>query len=275
MMLLFIPLLAGAAHAAKDSCFDCHRVMEGTSVVFKNDVHSTTSISCAGCHGGDPKEDDQNVSMNASRGFKLRATRQGIPEYCGNCHSDAGFMGKYKQQPRVDQLARYRTGVHGKLLAAGNKKAAECVDCHGVHNIRAVNDPLSMANPQHVTETCAKCHAATADLFKKSRHGRRFTTGQRPGCVVCHASHDTKPASTAMLTGKNAVCARCHKDGSAGARAAAEIAKQLATLEAAGPGAKDALARARRAVHTLDPAAVKRAAEAPAAPTATPAEKKK
>ena len=60
-----------------------------------------------------------------------------------------------------------------------------------------------------------------------------------------------------MLTGAKSVCARCHKAGSDGAKAAAEIAQLLAGLEAAGPGSKEALARARLAVHTLDVAAVK------------------
>src|ERR1035437_3908889 len=143
LIIALIPLLASGAYAAKDSCFKCHTVVEGTSVVFKDDVHYTNAISCAECHGGDDAEDDQNVSMSADRGFKLRVTRQGTPDYCGRCHSNASFMSKYKPQQRVDQLALYRTSVHGKLLAAGRKGAAECVDCHGVHNIRAGSDPLS------------------------------------------------------------------------------------------------------------------------------------
>jgi hypothetical protein len=65
----------------------------------------------------------------------------------------------------------------------------------------------------------------------------------------------------AMLTGAKAVCVRCHKAGSDGAKAAVEMAQLLASLETAGPGSKEALARARLAVHTLDVAVVKQAAE--------------
>jgi len=261
LTIAMIPLLASGAYAAKDSCFECHSVMEGMSVIFKDDVHYHNTISCADCHGGDPKEDDQNVSMSAERGFKVRVTRQGTPDYCGRCHSDAGFMRKYKPQQRVDQLALYRTSVHGKRLAAGHTGGAGCVDCHSVHNIRAVSDPLSPAHPRHVTETCAKCHRATADLFRKSPHGPVFTSQQMAGCTACHASHAAAPASRAMLTGKNAVCTRCHDAGSAGGKAAAEIARLVASLETAGPGSNPALARARLAVHTFDVAAVRRAAE--------------
>jgi predicted CXXCH cytochrome family protein len=162
-------------------------------------------------------------------------------------------------------LALYRTSVHGQQLALGRKGAAECVDCHSVHNIRAGNDPLSPTQPQHIAETCAKCHAATANLFRKSPHGQAFNSARRPGCTVCHASHATQPANSALLTGKTSVCARCHKPESPAGKTASEIAQLLASLEAAGPGASAALARARQAVHSLDVAAVRQALE-PALP---------
>ena len=247
--------------APKDSCFECHLVMEGMSLKFTNDFHFRQGISCATCHGGDPSEPDQNISMNASHGFKVRVTRQGVPEYCGRCHSDAEFMGKYDADLPVDQLAKYTNGVHGKLLAAGRKRAAECVDCHGVHDMRPMDDPLSKASPQHISQTCSKCHATTFAAYTASRHARLFNTERRPGCTVCHSGHDTQPGTTAMLTGSTSVCVQCHRAGTRSARAGEDIAKFLAGLEAAGPGSKEALARARVAVHSMNLATVKRAAE--------------
>ena len=261
LTVALIAILAGGAHAAKDSCFDCHRVMEGTSIVFKDDVHYHNTISCADCHGGDPREDDQNISMSAGRGFKVRVTRQQTPAYCGHCHSDTNYLHQVKPQPGEDLLALYLSSVHGRALAAGRTKSAECVDCHGVHNIRPVSDPLSPAHPQHVTETCARCHAETADAFRKSPHARMFNTAKMPGCAACHSSHATAPAGDDMLAGGNAVCAQCHDAGSDADKAAAEMASLLAGLENAGPASKEALARARAAAHTCDVAAVRRAAE--------------
>lgn len=254
-------LLACGAAAAKDSCFDCHRVMEGTSRVFTNDVHFAKAISCDRCHGGDPNESDQNIAMNASRGFKVRVQRQGVPEFCGRCHGDATFMAKHQSEPRTDQVTKYASGIHGKLLAAGRKRAAECVDCHGVHTIRPSSDPESMASPQRISKTCAKCHAETAEAFANTRHGRLFVNLRRPGCTACHASHDTEPATTAMLTGSTSVCARCHRPGSRPARLAEEMAQLLGRLEAAGPDSKEALARARVAVHSMNLESMTRAAE--------------
>ena len=47
---------ASVAFGARDSCFECHSGMEGMSIVFKDDAHCKFGISCADCHGGDPKE---------------------------------------------------------------------------------------------------------------------------------------------------------------------------------------------------------------------------
>ncbi len=265
LLVVLMTLLGFGACAAKDSCFDCHRVMEGTSLKFTNDIHFAKEISCANCHGGDPNESDQNISMSASRGFKVRVTRQGVPAYCGRCHSDTNFMAKYAPQLRVDQLARYTNSVHGKLLAAGRRRAAECVDCHSIHDIRPPNDPLSTASPQRISQTCAKCHASTAEAYVNTRHARLFTNQRRPGCAVCHPSHDAQPATTAMLTGANSICARCHRPGTPPLRLAEDMAQALISLEAAGPDSKDALTRARVAVHSMNLATVKRAAE-PVAP---------
>lgn len=263
LIVALITLLGCGVCVGKDTCFECHLVMEGMSLKFTNDIHCVKGISCANCHGGDPNESDQNISMNASRGFKVRPTHKQIPELCGSCHSDTNFMSKYEAQPRVDQLARYKTSVHWKLLADGNRRAAECVDCHGVHNTRAVSDPLSTASPGRISKTCGKCHRSTAEAFADTDHGELFVTRRRPGCTVCHSNHDIQPATTAMLTGPNSVCARCHRPGSRQIRLAENMAKVLADLEAAGPGSKDALERARVAVHSMDLDAVKRAAASP------------
>jgi predicted CXXCH cytochrome family protein len=260
LLFALTALLACLSCAGKDSCFECHRVMEGMSLKFTNDVHFSKTISCAQCHGGDPNEPNQNIAMSSSRGFKVRVARQGVPEFCGKCHSDTNVMSKYDQR-RVDQLAQYMTSVHGKLLAAGRRRAAECVDCHSVHDTRAVSDPLSTASPQRISKTCARCHASTFDAFSNSRHGRLFTTQRLPGCTVCHSAHATEPATTAMLTGPTSVCARCHRPGTPPANLAEDMAQILSKLDAAGPGSKDALDRARVAVHSLNLEAVKKAAE--------------
>lgn len=259
LLVVIIALLAANVCFGKDSCFDCHRVMEGTSLKFTNDIHFAKSISCASCHGGNPAASEQNVAMNATNGFKLRVQRTGVPQFCGGCHADASVMSKYVAEPKVDQLAKYQAGVHGKLLAGGRKRSAECVDCHGVHATRTVSDPLSTASPQRISQTCGKCHEPTLQAFAATKHGELFVTSKLPGCTVCHSAHDMEPATVAMLSGPKSVCLPCHAQGTAPAKLAEEMARYLTDLESS--GTKDAMTRARIAVHTLDLQAMKKAAE--------------
>jgi len=246
LSILLASLTAPGAWAAKDSCFECHSVQEGTSVVFRDDIHYKYGISCADCHGGDPQEDNGNLSMSASRGFKVRVTREDLSQYCGRCHSDAAFMGKYKPGLRTDQAALYRKSVHGEQLVKGNRRTANCIDCHGIHNIRAVDDPQSPVAPAHLAGKCGACHGEIAKLFQQSPHGKVFTTSGMAGCSACHASHDTQRAGVAALTGAQPVCGRCHEANSAGGEAAASMAKKIGGLA---PAAQPA--GAREAAHAL------------------------
>ena len=114
--------------------------------------------------------------MSAGRGFKVRVTREDAPEYCGRCHSDAAYIGKYKPGQRTDQVALYRKCVHGEQLAKGNNKTANCIDCHGIHNIRAADDPQSPVHPSRLAGKCGACHGEIAKMFQQSPHARVFTT---------------------------------------------------------------------------------------------------
>jgi hypothetical protein len=245
--------------ADEDYCFSCHEVQEGMSLLFKNDIHYSYKLSCADCHGGSPGINDMNLSKTPESGFGLRVTRRDVPLFCAGCHSNAKFMAGYKATLPTNQYALYSRSVHGTLLAGGNEEAAQCVDCHRVHDTRAVDDPLSSVHSRNITSTCAECHAETAALFQRNRPHRKYAT-----CVTCHGDHDVQPATTALLTTPRKGCAKCHQANSDGAQAALRIADLLDSLEKAGPGSEAALERARRAVHSFSPAAVRRAINAPA-----------
>jgi predicted CXXCH cytochrome family protein len=225
--VLSLLLAAPASQAPKDTCFACHGVQEGMSDIYQDDIHYKYGISCADCHGGDAKEEDGNLSMSASRGFKVRVSKEDTPEYCGRCHSDAAFMNKHKKGQRTNQLALYRKSVHGEQLTKGNKNAAYCVDCHGIHNIRAVSDPQSVVSPARLADKCGACHAEVAKLFKQSAHAKVFQSSAMAACSVCHSSHGTARVSVGMLAGPKPVCARCHGTGSAVGKTLAATAKKI------------------------------------------------
>jgi predicted CXXCH cytochrome family protein len=260
--------------------------MEGTSLRFKNDVHYQNGLSCADCHGGDPGTDDANESMSASRGFKVRVTRDATSEYCARCHADAAVIHEKKPGQRTDQFELYKTSVHAAIPPGGDSVAANCVDCHGVHDIRAVDDVHSPVSPQRLAATCGKCHSETEEVFNKSVHGSLFVTSEMPSCDTCHAPHATQRASTQLLAGGRSACMKCHEPDSKGGMTAASLERafdralmaMISRRQAAGPntGAPSregqvpgrrrggffsgpGFQKARIAVHSLDVAAVRAA----------------
>ena len=78
--------------------------------------------------------------MSKAKGFIGVPKPHEIPQMCGSCHggSKDGFRARYRLD---DVLADYRESSHAHSLEA-NPKGAQCVSCHGVHNIVAVTDVI-------------------------------------------------------------------------------------------------------------------------------------
>jgi predicted CXXCH cytochrome family protein len=228
-VLCLAMLLAPATVAygqKKDSCVECHTRMGGKLgepvLQMKNNIHYQRGLSCNDCHGGDPTKDDKKAATDPSTGFIGVPKWNEVPAFCGKCHADANLMKRFNPSLRVDQEREYLTSVHGKLLAQGDKKVATCVSCHGVHDIRAVNDPLSSVYAPNVAETCSKCHG-NADYmasykiptdqfvkYKKSVHANSLYERQdlsAPTCNDCHGNHGATPPGIASVAN---VCGQCH-----------------------------------------------------------------
>src|SRR5208282_3847725 len=154
------------AQPAKSSCVDCHSSFPAPTGVTEEqwaaDIHAQKGLTCAGCHGGDPKDPSPEGAMSKKAGFRGKPKRTEIPAMCAKCHADGSYMRQYNPSLRTDQLAQYQTSVHGKRLAKGDTKVAVCIDCHSVHGIRPAKDTRSTVNPLNVANTCSRCHSDAA-----------------------------------------------------------------------------------------------------------------
>lgn len=221
--ILLFGLWTAACALAKDSCVECHTALGSKeAATYGADVHQHHGFSCADCHGGNPNVDDPEASMSRAKGFRGKIARKAIPELCARCHSDASLIHRFKPQQRVDQLALYKTSVHGKRLAAGDDAVATCVDCHGVHEIREVRDGLSPVHPLRLPETCARCHADPQRMAKYKIPTNQFAEYRTsvhweavakrgdlsaPTCAGCHSNHGAVPPQVASVA---EVCGSCH-----------------------------------------------------------------
>jgi predicted CXXCH cytochrome family protein len=211
---------------APDSCVTCHSAVDdaakGPAALIKNDVHIAHGLSCADCHGGDRSSDDPEVAMSKAKGFLGKPARAAIPKFCASCHSSPDKMRKFAPRQRVDQLELYLTSVHGKRLAAGDTNVATCIDCHSVHDIRAVKDSQSPVHPLRVAETCSRCHSDKQKMasykiptnqfeqYKTSVHFQAMTKRgdlSAPSCASCHGNHGAKPPQVESVS---EVCGSCH-----------------------------------------------------------------
>ncbi|HEX5132984.1 MAG TPA: cytochrome c3 family protein [Candidatus Krumholzibacteria bacterium] len=214
---------ASAAQEAVDNCVACHTENDMLPAGHLDaDVHMQPGLSCAGCHGGDPTSDDQEIAMSKAKGFRGVPERRDIPAFCARCHSDIEFMRRYQPRIQTDQLSQYLTSVHGHKLAQGDQKVAECASCHTSHAILPASDTRSSVHALNVPGTCGKCHGDADymasygiptdqfDKFKMSVHGVALLENQdtgAPACNDCHGNHGATPPGTTSI---GQVCGHCH-----------------------------------------------------------------
>lgn len=212
---------------AVNGCIECHTVLDDPRItppakLFADDVHAKAGFTCVFCHGGDSRQEYQEDAHDRSKGFIGKPKPQQIPEICGKCHSDPALMKQYNPSQRVDQLPEYRTSVHGKKLAEGDTRVAQCASCHGAHGIQSVKDSRSPVSPTKVAQTCNRCHGDSAlmtahklpsDVYAKwSRsvhYHARVEKGDlsAPTCNSCHGNHGAVPPQVGSVAN---VCGTCH-----------------------------------------------------------------
>jgi len=172
------------------ACLECHA---DKMPKFRDDVHAQVGLSCQDCHE-----------------THARPKRTGIPDLCGRCHSSAEYMKRFNPAARIDQVAEYRTSVHGQRLAKGDEKVATCIDCHSVHDIRRKSNPDAPVYATHVAETCSRCHAGEYARWKVSVHAHALLEKNdltAPTCNDCHGNHGAAPPEVKSVS---FVCGTCH-----------------------------------------------------------------
>ncbi len=213
--LLLVSSTPSWAQLGNGDCLACHsdtalvvtdnagvrRSLFVDAAKMENSVHA--GFDCVTCHA-DIKETPHAERL--------------APAACGTCHDNA-----------VTEVAE---SVHGKAPMEGGalSDTPTCGDCHGSHEIRAVNDSLSSVNPRQLAFTCGRCHANPA-LVKKyqipikdplkayshSVHGRLTIAGvdSAATCSSCHGNHKifaaNNPASKVYHFNIPQTCGQCHR----------------------------------------------------------------
>ncbi len=146
-------------------CERCHSEIYRT---YEFSVHGAALIgegnpdvpTCTDCHG---VHNVQGPSTQET--FHLFS-----PQLCAECHADEEMMARYDVSTNVFET--YVADFHGTTVVLFEKISPDqetnkpvCIDCHGVHDMRKVNDPESRVLKENLLVTCQKCHPdATANF---------------------------------------------------------------------------------------------------------------
>lgn len=158
-------LLPQARLTIPETCARCHSAIYDT---YKQSVHgaaltqegNTDVPTCIDCHGV------HNIVDPTTNAFRLQ-----LPEVCAKCHTNPAIMDKYGISTQV--LNTYVADFHGTTVTLFEKTTPGqvtnkpvCFDCHGVHNIKRVDDPVyGLEMKQNLLLACQRCHPDANDNF--------------------------------------------------------------------------------------------------------------
>ncbi len=145
---LLIPQVCARCHSA---IYDQYKQsVHGAALTQADNTDVPTCIDCHGVH---------NIQDPTSTAFRLNS-----PQLCAKCHTNASIMNKYGISTQV--LNTYVADFHGTTVTLFEKISPEqatnkpvCFDCHGVHDIKQVDDPVyGLAMKQNLLKACQRCH---------------------------------------------------------------------------------------------------------------------
>jgi hypothetical protein len=199
------PAVQGEGISIED-CLSCHEVpglqttlpsgeilnLTVDRATYLSSVHGRLGYACVQCHTDITDVPHAPIQADTRRDFTLL-----LYTTCARCHESM-------YQQTLDS-------VHQVALAAGNKNAAVCTDCHGAHDIGPPDVPRS-----EIPRTCDKCHSQIYDLYVSSVHGSALIGEGNPDvptCVDCHGVHKIQgPSNSPFRLFSPQICAKCHAD---------------------------------------------------------------
>lgn len=149
-----------------ETCERCHSLIHAE---YADSVHGSALIgegnpdvpTCIDCHGV------HNVSGPSNTDFHLFS-----PQLCAECHADEELMGEYGISTNV--FDSYISDFHGTTVIFEQQFEGQetnkpvCIDCHGVHNMKMVDNAESQVIRENLLYTCQRCHPEATSNFADS-----------------------------------------------------------------------------------------------------------
>jgi hypothetical protein len=219
-------------------CVDCHQPHEVRRVLY---VESFPDAMCMDCHSRPDVHktvDGEVVSLQVDPDILMDSDHANIQ--CVKCHTDARStrdpvcLGSGQvdcSMCHAEAVDDFSVSQHGQYYADGDTLAPYCTDCHGDHDVLAIDDPSSPVFARNIPDLCGNCHreGETAarrytgteqeivEHYTMSIHGKGLIASGllvTATCVDCHTAHRELPASDTMSTVHKSniasTCSNCH-----------------------------------------------------------------
>jgi hypothetical protein len=161
-------ILLGAQLHIPQTCARCHSAIYDT---YKESVHGAALTeegnqyvpTCIDCHGVHNIQDPRTDLF-----------RNDTPLLCAKCHTNETIMKQYGISTNV--VDTYVADFHGTTVTLFEKTDPElptnkpvCTDCHGIHDIKAVDDPQAGIHlKENLLVKCQRCHPDATVNFPDS-----------------------------------------------------------------------------------------------------------
>jgi formate dehydrogenase gamma subunit len=213
-----------------NTCISCHA---DVTAKHPDDNITLKPVNCARCHA------QQSETYNTSvHGLALKAGNSGAAN-CQDCHDSHEIISDnsptspiyFSRQAETcgacheKEVEDWRRSVHGQAVAAGNRDAPTCTDCHSEHKIQSLKNVSAITISEQV---CSRCHASErlntkynlpgdrVTTFFQSYHGLAAQYGSTvaANCASCHGYHKILPSSDpdSTISQQHLVetCGKCH-----------------------------------------------------------------
>jgi cytochrome b subunit of formate dehydrogenase len=220
------------------ACVDCHQPHKVRRVYYDAGMADKNCMRCHSDKSLKSKKDGRTLFVDVR---ELAQSKHATKIACSQCHSEVSFS---LSRPcmtitkKVDcgschtgVMNDYQASTHGKLHAKNDPNAPHCTDCHGKHNVRGKNEPMSPIFSSSIPALCARCHRSgqkaalrytgtetqVIEHYIESIHGKGLLKSGllvTAKCTDCHTSHRELPAAdtSSSINPKNiiATCGKCH-----------------------------------------------------------------
>jgi len=124
-----------------EKCANCHT---GATFEYSRSVHNQNSEqeqpNCVDCHGGH--------YIKKIDGVDSPVAAVSLADTCGQkCHAQ--------------ESEHFKESFHGKAAALNAENSADCVTCHGYHQILSQDNPVAMTSEEKKSFLCKSCHGSS------------------------------------------------------------------------------------------------------------------